>query len=591
MNLRVPIRVPGSLRFRVLLVIGLATLPALVYILYTASRTQRQARRAVEAQARYLARLASRQHAAQISSARALLTAIRGIPVDWRERSTPCPDFFPALRASVPHLANLGILGVDGRVTCSVVPSPEHVDMSATPAFQRALTSRGVEVGEYRIGLIVRRPVLVMAHAIRDPAGTVREVSFAALELDWLGHLAAETEMPAGSVFSIVDGAGRILARSLEPARHLGEASPAALAAAIAAHPDGVLDVDDVDGRRRLSAYVPLEGVPGVFVSAGIPHDVAFAAAERALHVQLGALALLIAFVGLAGWGGTTLAVLRPISELSRATRALTAGDLAVRAPERSGQGELGDLARSFNLMADALESRASQAVRTQAALQEGEERLRALSHRLQSVREAECERIARDLHDQLGQDLTALELDLRWLARQNASSTSLGGELAKLADRVNGTIGQVRRLATELRPGVLDKLGLPAALQWLAREHSARTSVPVELALADVAVPPALATAMFRIVQEALTNVARHADAHTVWVTLSETADAFVMTVADDGRGLADGALSRPTSLGIVGMRERAHLAGGSLTLASRPGGGLTLTVSMPRRGVPEES
>ena len=176
------LRVPGSLRFRVLLVIALATLPALVFILYTASQTREQSRRKIEAQARYLARLASRQHAGQISAARALLSAIRGIPFAWRERPTPCPEFFPALLRSVPHLANLGILSVDGHVTCSVVPSPEHLDMSATPAFQRALTSRAVEVGEYRIGLIVRRPVLVLAYAIREPGGAVQEVSFAALD-------------------------------------------------------------------------------------------------------------------------------------------------------------------------------------------------------------------------------------------------------------------------------------------------------------------------------------------------------------------------------------------------------------------------
>ncbi len=590
MKLHVPRRVPGSLRFRVLLVIGLATLPALVYILHTASQTRAQSRRAIEAQARYLARLASRQHAAQISSARALLTAIRDLPPGWRERSTPCPDFFLALRASVPNLGNLGILGADGRVTCSVVPSPEQVDMSATPAFQRALTSRGVEVGEYRIGLIVRRPVLVLAYAIRDPAGAVNEVSFAALELDWLGRLAAETEMPEGSVFTIVDSAGRILARSLEPARRLGQASSSALTTAIAARPDGVLDADDVDGRRRLFAYVPLEGVPGVFVSAGIPHDVAFAGAERALNVQLAALALLIAFVGVAGWSGTALAVLRPIGELSRATRALAAGDLGVRAPERVGHGELGDLARSFNLMADALEVRATEAVRTQAELRQGEARLRALSHRLHSVREEECERIARDLHDQLGQDLTALELDLRWAARQHGQAP-LGAELAALADRVSSTIGQVRRLATELRPSVLDQLGLAAALQWLVREHAARNEVRTELALADVTAPPELATAMFRILQEALTNVARHSGARTVWVTLSETADDLVMEVADDGRGLAEGALSKPGSLGILGMRERATLAGGAVALTGRPGGGLTLTVRMPRHGVRKET
>ena len=353
-----------------------------------------------------------------------------------------------------------------------------------------------------------------------------------------------------------------------------------------------MLDADDVDGRRRLFAYVPLEGVPGVFVSAGIPHDVAFADAERALRVQLIALALLIAFVGLAGWSGSSLAVLRPIGELGRATRALAAGDLRVRAPERPGQGELGELSRSFNLMANALETRAAEAARAQAELKAGEERLRALSHRLQSVREEECARIARDLHDQLGQDLTALELDLRWLGRQvGQPGADSAGELARIADRVNATIGQVRRLATELRPSVLDKLGLAAALEWLAHEQEARVGVRVELALADVAARPDVATAMFRILQEALTNVARHAGAHVVRVTLSESAGELVMEVADDGRGLAAGALAKPESLGILGMRERAHLAGGVLTLANRPGGGLALSVRVPSQGAHEET
>ncbi len=211
---------------------------------------------------------------------------------------------------------------------------------------------------------------------------------------------------------------------------------------------------------------------------------------------------------------------------------------------------------------------------------------LRELSASVVEAREEERRRIARELHDELGQRLTALKIDLTTLAAQ-ARLASDDAQVAAMQAMLDDTLASVRRIASDLRPLMLDDLGLNAAIEWLARDASRRIGIPVHtrLPLAEPALDRRLATAIYRMVQEALTNVARHAQARSVDVALQAQDGQLVLTVADDGVGLGEQVLQRAGSFGLMGLRERALMLGGSVLVGARPGGGTRLTVRLPLR------
>ena len=225
---------------------------------------------------------------------------------------------------------------------------------------------------------------------------------------------------------------------------------------------------------------------------------------------------------------------------------------------------------------------------RAEGRLRESHEQLRALSVYLQYVREEERTRIAREVHDELGQSLTSLKLDLSWLAgRQPPGQRPLHDKIKAMSRHIDATIQTVRRIATELRPGILDDLGLVAAIEWQANEFQSRTGIACDVAstLRDDALFDAdLNTAFFRIFQETLTNIMRHANATRVVVRSSEVQGSVFLSVQDNGRGITAAEIHDTSSIGLVGMCERAALLGGEVAFQSKPGQGTTVTVKIPR-------
>lgn len=218
--------------------------------------------------------------------------------------------------------------------------------------------------------------------------------------------------------------------------------------------------------------------------------------------------------------------------------------------------------------------------------LRESQRRLRALTARREAILEEERARISREIHDELGQILTASKLDVAWVRDSiPGARADVRARLDELASRLDATVKTVRRITTELRPVVLDQLGLGPAVEWLARDFAHRTGLAcsVRAALEGRTLPPDTATGLFRILQEALTNVARHAGATTVRVELWAVTDTVCLEVSDDGRGIADTDVARGDGLGIMGMRERAILLGGALELGPRQQGGTRLSVWAP--------
>lgn len=211
---------------------------------------------------------------------------------------------------------------------------------------------------------------------------------------------------------------------------------------------------------------------------------------------------------------------------------------------------------------------------------------LRELSQRLRSVREAERAQISRRIHDDLGQGLTALRMDLDWLeSRMSPGRAELRSKCQSMGTLVETMIGRVRYLAAELRPAVLDDLGLVAAAEWEVEQFSRRTGIrcTVDLPAEGPRLDGDRSTDLFRILQEALTNVARHAAARRVEVRLWATLGELVLEVTDDGRGIEGIDLTSTGSLGVLGMRERAARWSGELDIQPRAGGGTVVTVRLP--------
>jgi signal transduction histidine kinase len=225
------------------------------------------------------------------------------------------------------------------------------------------------------------------------------------------------------------------------------------------------------------------------------------------------------------------------------------------------------------------------------AELARSQEQLRALAVHLESVREEERTTIARDIHDELGQALTALNMDLSWMRNRLPKSKPLAPlheKASAMAGLITHTIESVRRIATELRPGVLDHLGLVAAMEWQASAFQKRYGIACRLVLpaGEIELNAQRSTALFRMLQEALTNVVRHAGATSVTITLDKTDAEVRLTVEDDGKGLSEESLAAPLSLGIVGIRERALALGGAVRIQGIPGSGTTVEVSLPLNG-----
>lgn len=264
---------------------------------------------------------------------------------------------------------------------------------------------------------------------------------------------------------------------------------------------------------------------------------------------------------------------LTPLNRLRETMRLAQAGDLTLKAPITGRDPDADQLAEAFNSMLEAIDdlskSRASHILHAQ---------------------EEERKRIARELHDETSQVLTSLLISLALLEESVSDATARErvGETRALAHQ---TLRAVRNISLDLRPSALDDLGLLPALRWYVKQYQQKCGVEVELAASGLKerLPSEIETALYRIIQESLTNTARHAQARHVWVTLTEDGLLLRATVRDDGRGFdAATILKKPwqdRGLGLAGMQERAALLGGAVEIDSEPGAGALITVTIPLR------
>lgn len=219
------------------------------------------------------------------------------------------------------------------------------------------------------------------------------------------------------------------------------------------------------------------------------------------------------------------------------------------------------------------------------AELQSANDQLRRLASRLHAAREEERTRIAREIHDELGGNLTGLKMDVARLRRRWTGDPESRKETGDILHAIDTLVQTVRQIATELRPAILDDFGLAAAIEWQSQEFEKRSGITcqVKTLVEDVPLDRDGATAIFRVFQETLTNVARHAQASRVEVTLDQRGDCLVLEVSDNGRGISTSRLSSAKSLGLAGMRERISLLSGELEIRSARGQGTTVRITVP--------
>lgn len=266
----------------------------------------------------------------------------------------------------------------------------------------------------------------------------------------------------------------------------------------------------------------------------------------------------------------------RPILELVEATRSVARGDFSTRV-QRWADDEIGDLAEAFNQMTNELG-------RLDIVRQEREMLQKQLLDGVIKAQEEERRRIARELHDSTSQSLTSLKIGLRNVS-DVCSTPEANHQIKQLRGEVNKTLNEVHALAIQLRPVILDNLGLKAAVERLVADWERHYNIAADVFvhLRSTRLPRNVETALYRIIQEALTNIAKHSGATSTSVLIERRKDDVVAIVEDDGQGFNVESDFKPKQLGLLGMQERAELLEGTLEIESLPGQGTSIYVSVP--------
>lgn len=348
----------SSLRARLLLLVLSALIPALGMMLYTATEQRQRAADDAKANALRLVHIAAVNQEQLSAQARQLLFAVAQFPQVRSGDSAACNALLADLLKQYPFYASLSAAGSGGMLFCSATVTSGPVNVADRAEFQGALRTHDFSIGDYQISRITGKAVIPFAFPIFDEAGNVQAVLLVELDLGWLNQLAAE--VPPGSVLTVRDRNGTILFRNLDPTRWVGQTVPEApIFRAMLAQGEGTTEAAGIDGIQRLYAFTPLSGAEaGMYVSIGIPRETAFAEVNRSHARNLAGLGLTAVLALIAAWVGSDLFVLNRVYPLMKAARRLEAGELSARTGISYTAGELGQLARTFDEMAETLQAR-----------------------------------------------------------------------------------------------------------------------------------------------------------------------------------------------------------------------------------------
>ena len=548
--------------------VAAVALPLLVLLVWIfAAQLQRELQEARDAALR-MAKISAGRIGAQHASSAALLAQMARRPAIREFDGGPCDSLF-ALVNLFPQWADLLFYDHAGKLVCSAGAAGEDAAISAV-----ARQSLGDERQPRAVRLIRGHWIAIVRQPVISADGSNRGVLVLLQQLDFNP---AEALMP-NTVVTILDRDGTVVARSIGSPSIVGRNAGNTEVAKIALRQrEGRAAARGLDGVSRQYGFTRVPQL-GWIIYVGIPTSDVMRPVRHTFLVGVGGgllIVLLITFTAITLSRG----VERPVAALVRAAEAATRAGYG-KTEATGGPREIARLSAAFNEM---VEHRSAAESRTL----ESERNLRALSERLLIVQEQERMRVAREIHDDLGQALTALKMDVIGLLEKSRHSPDAAPMVDRILRTIDSTVTAVQRISSELRPSVLDDLGLFAAIESEAQLFEERTGIECELSLP--AEPPELekatATAIYRIVQEALTNVARHSGAGRVEIRVRERADELFLEIRDDGRGITPREVTDAASFGLAGIRERADMLGGMALIEGIAGRGTIVSIRMPRR------
>ena len=366
----------ASLRARLLVLVLLAIVPALGLVLYTNFELRQMIVADAKEETLRLAQLAANDQEDSIRGTRQLLFALAQLSEVRSSDTQTCSALFAQLLRQYPQYTLLGVIGLDGQIFCSAYPPSGPSNVTGQSYFQQTLQTRDFTISDYQIDRASGKATLNFGYPVLDEFGQPQAVVFASLDLGWLNQLAAGSQLPAGSTFTVIDRNGTVLVRYPDPEAWVGRSVTEApiVELILNAQGEGTAEALGVDGVPRLYAFTPLFGALGhgdVVVTIGVPTGVAFAEANRVLVRNLLGLGLVGLLALVAAWFGSDWFVLRWVHELINATQRLSTGNLSVRTGLPYGQGELSQLARAFDDMAASLERHIAERNQAEAALRE----------------------------------------------------------------------------------------------------------------------------------------------------------------------------------------------------------------------------
>jgi signal transduction histidine kinase len=581
-----------SLKTRLYLLVLAAFIPVAVLIYHIAEEQKTIETDAILHKTVILARATAEAEYQQLQAARDLLVVVADALRLAPDRTGRLPALLDNLMQRSDAYADMGVLDPQGRLTVAATTSAADRDYGDRDWFQACLRGEEPAIGPYHGEHIGKRPVLYIAYPARDRQGRIDRVVFAALDLERLNRsmLKASADLPEGSRLTLLDNARGVLRYdAADGLWSTPENIDPDLRRRMTGEQSGTLTAMDEDHVLRIHAFAPLTSSfrnRRFTVVLEVPRQPALAAPNRLFHrnVALLAVSALLAVVSI--WWAGDVFILRRVRAIVEASRRLAGGDLEARVGRIGVRDELSHLAGVFDEMAASLQRRIEREEQVMASLEHSREQLRKLAAYQQEVREEERIRIAREIHDQFGQSLTILKMDLSWLRKHlKKALPEVEGKMDAMADIIDDALKTLHAVTSELRPVILDDFGLAAAIEWQVEEFGSRTGIVSRLEKSgfEPELPRDQATALFRIFQEILTNIMRHARADRVDVRLEEQNGTLLLEVRDNGRGITESEINDSKAFGLLGMRERLYPWNGRVDFFGRRGQGTVVTVHLP--------
>lgn len=581
-----------SLKTRLYLVVSVAFIPIAFLIFYIAEKQKAIEEAAIFQKTLAFARTAANEESQELEFTFNLLTVMADVVAIVGSQPENLSGLLADISMRSKVYEELGIIDLDGHLMACSDPSRKSHEYNDKVWFSSVLRNKNVVMGQYHGEHINGEPVLYVAIPTLNNRRQIVAVAFAALNLNWMNRaiFSQLAELPEGSRLTLLDEIQGVLRYDLGAGQwSVPQNFSPALKREIVSRQSGTLSASDENRVQRIYAFAPLTSTfrnRQVSVVLEIPKILALAASKRifAGNVALLMISALIAVLSI--WWVSDVFILRRVRAMVRAGRQLAAGELSARIGKIGVRDELSHLAGVFDKMAASLQERIAREAQVMASLKQSREQLRKLAAYQQEIREQERIRIAREIHDQLGQSLTIMSMDLTWIKKHVSNrSPKIDEKISGMFNVIDDAMERLHTVTAELRPAILDDFGLAAAIEWQVEECSNR--IGIECRMEPTGFEPDLlkgqATALFRIFQEILTNIMRHAQAKEVVVKLETANGDLILQVRDDGRGITESEVDDPKAFGLLGIRERLHPFGGRVTFDGRPGLGTLVTVRLP--------